>query len=107
MNTDSIIGLALVAIVLLLVVVGISQMIRPRDISSEEYERRAKEGSGIAGSLFGALQASVNPKAEEAAVVQRDMRAGYYNNQQKAEGDPNDTEPPVTKRNQSRVTSNE
>jgi hypothetical protein len=77
------IGLALMVLVLCGALCGMARLGRaPAPISSEEFERRVQEARGTtrAGALAGmhALQKLLAPKAAEAIEVQRDLRAGYY-----------------------------
>ena len=87
MNSNDVIGVAFVLVVLLALVFGLKSMIRPKNMTQEEYERRLSESSGVAGSVMNSLQEAIHPRAAEAVAVQQDMRAGYYNDQEKAEGD--------------------
>ncbi len=95
MDSNDVIGITFVLVVILAVTFGLKSMARPSNMTSEEYERRVREGSGVAGSAMNALHEAFHPRAAESVAVQKDMRAGYYNDQEKAEGDPNETESPV------------
>ena len=74
-------------------VLGLASLGRPRArISEEEFERRAAEGRGLmsAGVFAGmqALQKLINPKAAKAIEAQQDLKAGFYNDEEKkGEGD--------------------
>ncbi|HEX5708525.1 MAG TPA: hypothetical protein VFX96_14575 [Pyrinomonadaceae bacterium] len=81
------IGLGVIVFVLACGYFGWSYLGRtPSRISTEEFERRAAEGRGTtsAASAAGlhALQKLMNPKAAEAVEVQKDLRAGFYDDQQ-------------------------
>jgi len=86
------VGLALIALVLCGGLWGLSRLGRePEPVSSEEFERRVQEARGTtrAGAAAGlyALQKLTDPKAAEAVEVQRDLRAGYYDEaRQRGEG---------------------
>ena len=86
-------GLGVITLVLLGGFAGLVRLGTPRPpLSKEEFERRAAEGRGYmsAGVMAGmhALQKLLNPKAAEAVEVERDLRAGYYDEQQaKGDGD--------------------
>ena len=61
-------------------------------MSVDEYEQKVAEARGTtrAAALAGmnALNKMINPKAVEAVEKQKDLRAGYYNDEQtKGEGD--------------------
>jgi hypothetical protein len=87
------IGLAMFVLVLAGALVGLAHLGKPaKPLSNEEYERRVGEGRGYmsAGVMAGlyALQKLMNPKAVEAIEVQRDLKAGFYNDEEKkSEGD--------------------
>jgi hypothetical protein len=87
------IGLGIIVLVLFGALFGLSQLGKPRKpISKEEYERRVAEGrgsmsTGVVASMT-ALQKIFNPKAVEAIEVQKDLKAGFYNDEEKTgEGD--------------------
>ena len=91
------IGLAIIALVLVGALVGMSYLGRkPRRMTVEEYEQRVAEakgttrGAAVAG-LY-AMQKLLNPKAVEAVEVQRDLKAGFYNDAEKR-GDGDDDSP--------------
>jgi len=97
------IGLGIIVLVVVGALAGMSYLGRkPKPLTADEYERRVAEargttrGAAIAG-LY-ALQKLMNPKAVEAIEVQRDLRAGFYNDSErkKGEGDDEDgvDEPP-------------
>ena len=87
------IGLGFIVLLVVGAVVGLSYLGRkPKPITTEEYERRVAEARGTtrAAALAGmnALNKMINPKAVEAVEVLKDMKAGYYNDEQKkGEGD--------------------
>jgi Ni,Fe-hydrogenase I large subunit len=85
------IGLGIIVLVLAGALVGLSQLGKPaKALSQEEYERRVSESRGYmsAGVMAGlyALQKLLNPKAVEAIEVQRDLKAGFYNDEEKDAG---------------------
>jgi len=87
------IGLGIILLVVAGALVGMSYLGRkPKPLTTDEYERRVAEakgktrGAAIAG-LY-AMQKLLNPKAVEAIEVQRDLRAGFYDDaEKKGEGD--------------------
>ena len=87
------IGLGIIVLVVVGALYGLSHLGKPaKPLSKEEYERRVREGRGTmsAGAFAGmnALQKLVNPKAAEAIEVQKDLQAGFYNDEEKkGEGD--------------------
>jgi len=98
MDSNDVIGTTFVLIVILAVIFGIKSMARPSNMTSEEYEQSVREGSGVASSAMNALHEAFHPRVAESVAVQKDMRAGYYNDQEKAEGDPNETGLPIDER---------
>ena len=83
------IGLGLILLVVVGALVGLSQLGKTRKpISAEEYERRVQEGpGGLSASVIG-LQRILEPGTEKSVAVQQDLRAGYYNENEHADGDP-------------------
>ncbi|HVF55070.1 MAG TPA: hypothetical protein VM934_02905 [Pyrinomonadaceae bacterium] len=99
------IGLGIIVLVLAGGLFGLSHLGRPsKPISQDEYERRIHEGRGTmsAGVMAGmhALQKLMNPKAAEAIEVQKDLRAGYYDDQQEV-GDGDEPDPTKEARDES------
>jgi hypothetical protein len=92
------IGLGFIVLVVVGALVGISYLGRkPKPMTTDEYERRVAEARGTtrAAALAGmnALNKMINPKAVEAVEKQKDLQAGYYNDEQaKGEGDGPDPE---------------
>jgi hypothetical protein len=86
------IGLGIIVLVVFGALVGMSYLGRkPKPMTADEYERRVAEarGAGVAG-LY-AMQKLLNPKAVEAIEVQRDLKAGFYNDaENKGDGDGGD-----------------
>ncbi len=88
------IGLGLIVLVAVGALAGLSHLgKKPKPLTQEEYERRVAEARGAtrAAALAGmnALNKMVNPKAVEAVEKQKDLQAGYYDDQEtEGEGDP-------------------
>jgi hypothetical protein len=87
------IGLGIILLVVVGAFAGLSHLGKPpKQMSQEEYERKAAESrgfmsAGVMASLY-ALQKLLNPKAVEAIEVRRDLKAGFYNDEEKkGEGD--------------------
>jgi hypothetical protein len=82
------IGLGFIVLVIVGAFVGLSLLgRRPKPLTKEEYERRVADRRGwmSAGAFAGmiALQKFVNPKAVEAIEKQKDLKAGFYNEEEK------------------------
>ncbi len=87
------IGLGIILLVVVGALAGLSYLSRePKRLTADEYERRVAEARGAtrAAALAGmnALNKMVNPKAVEAVERQKDLQAGYYDDEEtKGEGD--------------------
>jgi len=87
------IGLGIFVLVVVGALVGLSHLGKTRKpLTEEEYEQRVADAKGTtrAAALAGmnALNRMINPKAVEAVEKQKDLQAGYYNDQEKkGEGD--------------------
>ena len=87
------IGLGIIVLVVVGALVGLSFLGKTRKpLTPEEYEERVAEAKGTtrAAAMAGmnALNKMINPKAVEAVEKQKDLQAGYYNDEeQKGEGD--------------------
>jgi hypothetical protein len=94
------IGLVIILLVVVGAVVGLSYLGRkPKPMTTEEYEQKVADARGTtrAAAMAGmnALNRMINPKAVEAVEKQKDLQAGYYNDQEtKGEGD-GDGAPPL------------
>ena len=89
------IGLGLIVLVLVGAVVGLSRLSKTREpMSAEEFERRVQEGpGGLSASVIG-LQKILDPGTERAVAAQQDLRAGFYNENEHADGDDDNPEAP-------------
>ena len=83
------IGLGFIVLVVVGVLFGLSYLGKPaRPLSKEEYERRVREGTGALSAGVMGLQQFLDPGTEKAVAAQQDLKAGYYNDQEKkGEGD--------------------
>jgi hypothetical protein len=82
------IGLAFIVLLVAGAVVGLSFLGRgAKPMTNEEYERRVAEAKGVARGMaasgLAGLDKFVNPRAAHAVEIQRDFKAGYYNDQEK------------------------
>src|SRR5215210_4220121 len=83
------IGLSIMAFLVLCGLFGLSQLSKPYDISTEEFERRAQEGPGLLGAGLVGLQRALDPAMEKAVEAQEDLRQGRYDGEQ-GSGEPPD-----------------
>ena len=81
------IGLGVIAILVLCGLFALSQLSKPYDVTTEEFERRAQEGPGLLGAGLISIQKALDPAAERAAAVQEDFKAGHYEGEDES-GDP-------------------
>ena len=81
------IGLAVIGLLVLGGLLGLSHLSKPYDVSTEEFERRAQEGPGLLGAGLIGIQKALDPAMEKAVEVQEDLRQGRYNADDES-GDP-------------------
>ena len=86
-------GLGVIILILTAGLFALAHLGRPpQQLTQDEFERRVKASqgwmsAGVAGGMY-ALQKLMNPKAAEAVEIQKDLRAGYYDDQRETgEGD--------------------
>ena len=84
------IGLAIIGFLVLCGLFGLSQLSKPYEVSTEEFERRAKEGPGLLGKSLIGLQAALDPSKEKSVEVIEDMKRGRYDGEQ-GSGEPPET----------------
>jgi len=83
------IGLAVIVFLVLCGLAGLLALGKPYDVSTEEFERRAKEGPGLLGAGLVGLQKALDPAMERAVEAQEDLKSGRYNKED-GSGDPPD-----------------
>lgn len=76
------IGLAVIGFLVLCGLFGLLQLSKPYNVSTEEFERRAKEGPGLLNASLVTLQKALDPSLEKAVEAQEDLRQGRYNKKQ-------------------------
>ena len=81
------IGLGVIAFLVLCGLFGLSQLSKPYDLTSEEFEKRAQEGPGLLGASLVGLQKALDPSKEKAVEVLEDLKQGRYNGEDES-GDP-------------------
>ena len=83
------IGLGIIAFIVICGLFGLSQLSKPYDITTEEFDRRAKEGPGLLGASLIGIQKALDPAVEKAVEAQEDLKQGRYDGEQ-GSGEPPD-----------------
>ena len=78
------IGLGIIALVVLGALFGLAQLSKPYDITTEEFEKRAREAPSLISAGLSGLQKFLDPAAGKAAEVQEDLKQGYYKGEQES-----------------------
>ena len=81
------IGVGIIAFLVLCGLFGLSQLSKPYDVTTEEFERRAQEGPGLLGAGLVGIQKALDPAMQRAVEAQEDLKAGRYDGEQ-GSGDP-------------------
>ena len=81
------IGIGIIAFLILCGLFGLSRLSKPYDVSTEEFERRAKEGPGLLGAGLVGIQKALDPAMQKAVEAQEDLKRGRYNKEHES-GDP-------------------
>ena len=81
---NDIIGIAFIVLLVLGAVIGLLQLSKPYDVSSEEFEKRAHEAPSLISAGMSGLQKILDPAAGKAMEVQEDFKQGYYNGEQES-----------------------
>jgi hypothetical protein len=59
-----------------------TQVSKPYDVSTEEFEKRAQEGPGLLNASLVGLQKALDPSKEKSVEVLEDLKQGRYNKKQ-------------------------
>ena len=89
MDVKDWLGLAIIGLVVLFGLFGLSRLSKPYDVSAEEFERRAEEGPGLLGASLIGLQSALDPSKQKSVEVIEDLKQGRYDGEQES-GDPPD-----------------
>ena len=81
------IGLGVIVFLVLCGLFGLSQLTKPYNVTTEEFEKRAQEGPGLLSAGLVSLQKALDPSKEKAVEVIEDLKQGRYNKEQES-GDP-------------------
>lgn len=81
------IGLGVIAFLVLCGLLALSQLTKPYEITTEEFERRAQDGPGLLGAGLVGIQKALDPAMQKAVAAQEDLKQGRYDGEQ-GSGDP-------------------
>ena len=81
-------GTAFLLLLVLGAYLGVRALSKPRVTTSDEFERKAAEGTTMMGASMNALHELLNPEAAKAKEVQTQLREGRYG-KKKREGKAN------------------
>ena len=81
------IGLGVIAFLVFCGLFGLSQLTKPYNVTTEEFEKRAQEGPGLLSAGLVSLQKALDPSKEKAVEVLEDLKQGRYDGEQES-GDP-------------------
>jgi hypothetical protein len=76
------IGIGIIAFLVLCGLFALSQLSKPYNLTTEEFEKRAQEGPGLLGASLVGLQKALDPSKEKAAEVLEDLKQGRYDGEQ-------------------------
>ena len=76
------IGLGIIAFLVLCGLFALSQLSKPYNVTTEEFEKRAQEGPGLLGASLVGLQKALDPSKEKAVEVLEDLKQGRYDGEQ-------------------------
>jgi hypothetical protein len=79
-----IIGIGFIGLLVLAGLIGLLQLSKPYDVSTEEFEKRAHEAPSLISAGMSGLQKLLDPAAGKAMEVQEDLKQGYYNGEQES-----------------------
>lgn len=81
------IGLAVIVVLVVCGLAALSQLGKPYNVSTEEFEKRAQEGPGLVSAGLVGLQKALDPSKEKSVEVLEDLKQGRYNKADES-GDP-------------------
>jgi len=81
------IGLGIIVFLVLCGLFGLSQLSKPYNVTTEEFEKRAQEGPGLLNASLVGLQKALDPSKEKSVEVLEDLKQGRYNKKEES-GDP-------------------
>ena len=87
------IGIALFVFLIGCGLFGLARLTKPYDVSTEEFEKRAREAPGVLSAGMTGLQKILDPAAGKAMEVQEDFKQGYYDGEQESGDKPEAGEP--------------
>ena len=89
MNAGDWIGIGVVALVIVGALLLLNQITKPYNVKNEaEFERKRKEGAGLATAGLMGLQQILDPSAKKAVEVRQDLRRGIYDDKEEPDDPP-------------------
>ena len=89
MSAGDWIGIGVVALVIVGALLLLNQITKPYNVKNEEeFERRRREGAGLATAGLMGLQQILDPGAKKAVEVQQDLRRGIYDDREEPDDPP-------------------
>ena len=79
---NDLIGLGIIAFLLICGLFGLAQLSKPYTLTTDEFEKKAKEGPGLIGAGLIGIQKALDPAVEKAVEVQQDLKQGRYDGEQ-------------------------
>jgi hypothetical protein len=76
------IGLTIIGFLVLCGLFGLWGLSKPYNITTDEFERRAKEGPGLLGAGLVGIQKALDPAMQKAVEAQEDLKQGRYDGEQ-------------------------
>ena len=76
------IGLGIIVFLVLCGLFGLSQLSKPYNVTTEEFEKRAQEGPGLLNASLIGLQKALDPSKEKSVEVLEDLKQGRYDGEQ-------------------------
>jgi len=89
MHAGDWIGIGIVALVIVGALLLLNQITKPYNVKNEEeFERKRKEGTGLATAGLMGLQQILDPGAKKAVEVRQDLRRGIYDDKEEPDDPP-------------------
>ena len=81
---SDLIGIGFITLLVLAGLIGLLQLSKPYDVSTQEFEKRAHEAPSLISAGMSGLQKFLDPAVGKAMEVQEDLKQGYHNGEQES-----------------------